>query len=72
MTQHVTHCLKTEQKKCVQLHFPVKKGGWGAEYKRVKDLSHWETVFHVGAKKNPINLSGVKNRSPIHAKSKKH
>lgn len=46
-------------KKCVQLYFPVKKGGWGAEYKRVKDLFHRETVFQIGVKKER-KLSGGK------------
>lgn len=31
--------------------FPVKKGGEGGEYKRVKDLFHRETVFQIGVKK---------------------
>lgn len=39
------------KQKCVQLYFPVKKGGWGAEYKGVKDLFHRETVFQIGVKK---------------------
>lgn len=45
--------------------------GRGAEYKRVKDLSHRETVFQIGVKKE-IKLSEGKYLSPTHAESTKH
>lgn len=47
------------------------RGGGDAEYKRVKDLSHRETVLRIGVKKE-IKLSEGKDLSPTHAKSIKH